>query len=82
MSPAKRKLAVELLYRMRDRFSPGALLHFGQGKWYPGEELPRWASVVTGAKMAFPSGRTKASSPRTAKITATAQPKRASFSKP
>ena len=43
MSPAKRKLAVELLYKMRDRFSKGALLHFGQGKWYPGEELPRWA---------------------------------------
>jgi uncharacterized protein (DUF2126 family)/transglutaminase-like putative cysteine protease len=43
MSPAKRKLAVELLLKMRDRFSTGALLHFGQGKWYPGEELPRWA---------------------------------------
>jgi uncharacterized protein (DUF2126 family) len=43
MSPAKRKLAVELLGRMRDRFSIGALLHIGQGKWYPGEELPRWA---------------------------------------
>ena len=43
MSPAKRKLAVELLYKMRDRFSKGALLHIGQGKWYPGEELPRWA---------------------------------------
>ena len=43
MSPAKRRLAVELLYRMRDRFSTGALLHIGQGKWYPGEELPRWA---------------------------------------
>jgi uncharacterized protein (DUF2126 family) len=43
MSPAKRKLAMELLYKMRDRFSKGALLHFGQGKWYPGEELPRWA---------------------------------------
>jgi uncharacterized protein (DUF2126 family)/transglutaminase-like putative cysteine protease len=43
MSPAKRKLAVELLLKMRDRFSNGALLHLGQGKWYPGEELPRWA---------------------------------------
>jgi uncharacterized protein (DUF2126 family) len=43
MSPAKRRLAVELLLKMRDRFSTGALLHIGQGKWYPGEELPRWA---------------------------------------
>jgi uncharacterized protein (DUF2126 family) len=43
MSPAKRRLAVELLLRMRDRFSNGALLHTGQGKWYPGEALPRWA---------------------------------------
>src|SRR5450432_3972114 len=43
MSPSKRRLAVELLLRMRDRFSTGAMLHFGQGKWYPGEALPRWA---------------------------------------
>ena len=43
MGPNKRKLAADLFYRMRDRFSVGALLHFGQGKWYPGEELPRWA---------------------------------------
>ena len=43
MGPNKRKLASDLFYRMRDRFSVGALLHFGQGKWYPGEALPRWA---------------------------------------
>jgi uncharacterized protein (DUF2126 family)/transglutaminase-like putative cysteine protease len=43
MGPRKRKLSVELLLKLRDRFTSGALLHFGQGKWYPGELLPRWA---------------------------------------
>ncbi|MBP6279951.1 MAG: transglutaminase family protein [Rhodocyclaceae bacterium] len=43
LSPKKRALAGELLGRLQKRFAPGALLHFGQGKWYPGEPLPRWA---------------------------------------
>jgi uncharacterized protein (DUF2126 family) len=43
LGPKKRKLAVELLLKLRDRFARNALLHFGQGKWYPGEPLPRWA---------------------------------------
>ena len=56
LGPAKRKLAADLYHRLRQRYGAGALVHFGQGKWYPGEPLPRWSLNCFWRRDGEPSG--------------------------
>ena len=43
LSDEKKQLGEKLLLSLKERFQPNALIQVSQGKWYPGEILPRWA---------------------------------------
>ena len=40
--PHKRERASDLAARLKSVWAPQGLIHRGQGRWYPGEPLPRW----------------------------------------
>ena len=53
--PEKRELSHDLIFRLREQFGQGCgVLHYGQGKWYPGEPLPRWQYGLFWRKDGYP----------------------------
>ena len=46
LGPTKRGYATALVQRLQAQYGQGGFLHVGQGKWYPGEQLPRWALSI------------------------------------
>ena len=52
--PDKRERAYELIKNLKSRFCPNGLVHFGQGKWYPEEPVPRWNLTLYWRKDGLP----------------------------
>jgi len=48
--PEKRELADRLARKLLNSFGKGGMLHYAQGKWYPGEPIPRWQTSIVWRK--------------------------------
>jgi uncharacterized protein (DUF2126 family) len=46
LGPTKRDYAISVINKLHTKYGIGGAPHFGQGKWYPGEQLPRWALTL------------------------------------
>jgi uncharacterized protein (DUF2126 family)/transglutaminase-like putative cysteine protease len=42
----KRELGDKLSRKLLGSFTDGGMLHYAQGKWYPGEPIPRWQTSI------------------------------------
>ncbi len=58
--PLKRRLAGDLIRRLQRTFGPDGIRYYGQGKWYPGEPLPRWKLACFWRKDGLPLWRNPA----------------------
>ena len=70
MGPDKRRLAIEVYNRLKQKYAPQGLSHFGQGKWYPGEQLPRWSLNCFWRRDGEPIWRTRRCSTTRSRIAA------------
>ena len=53
----KRALASVLAGKLAARWGRGGIVHHGQGKWYPGEPLPRWQTQIAWRRDGVPLWR-------------------------
>ena len=76
LGPTKWEQGVRLADELRDRMAPGGVVLRREGKWYPGESLPRWALDVVGRRGGAPfasgGGSRRDSSPQAAEALARA----------